>query len=238
MEDSLLSDEKLKKLYQTLQKSVSQIKKDSPKLLDEEFGQRQWDKEGSKIEKNIKLFHKGLKDLKNKLEDAKENGTVKEEMLDKIEGDLEKIENNTIPIVEQMEEKIRTFEKPDLELKEKQDEEEEEEKGQQQEMVMDLMNNKEMLKQRREVLQDIHQTAALIKETTDQMKTQLNEQGEMLENIEAHVVKTEDNVDKAGKEINKANEYSKGNTKRCCFIISIILLVVIVAIAVVLSLVL
>ena len=46
MEDSLLSDEKLKKLYQTLQKSVSQIKKDSPKLLDEEFGQRQWDKEG------------------------------------------------------------------------------------------------------------------------------------------------------------------------------------------------
>ena len=116
MEDSLLSDEKLKKLYQTLQKSVSQIKKDSPKLLDEEFGQRQWDKEGSKIEKNIKLFHKGLKDLKNKLEDAKENGTVKEEMLDKIEGDLEKIENNTIPIVEQMEDKIRTFDKLDLEL--------------------------------------------------------------------------------------------------------------------------
>ena len=32
MEDSLLSDEKLKKLYQTLQKSVSQIKKDSPKI--------------------------------------------------------------------------------------------------------------------------------------------------------------------------------------------------------------
>ena len=159
-------------------------------------------------------------------------------MLDKIEGDLEKIENNTIPIVEQMEEKIRTFDKPDVELKEKQDEEEEEEKGQQQEMVMDLMNNKEMLKQRREVLQDIHQTAALIKETTDQMKTQLNEQGEMLENIVAHVVKTEDNVDKAGKEINKANEYSKGNTKRCCCIISIVILAVIVAVAIVLSLVL
>ena len=238
MEESLLNDEKLRKLYQNLQKSVAQIKKDRTKLLADEFGQREWDKEGSRIEKNIKLFRKGLKDLKNSFDDAKENGTIKEEMSNKIESDLEKIENDIIPSVDQMEDKIRNFDKPDLELRDKQDEEDEEEKGQQQEMVLDLMNNKEMLKQRKEALQDIHQTAALIKETTDQMKNQLYEQGEMLENIEAHVVKTEDNVDKAGKEINKANEYSKGNTKRCCCIISIVLIAVIVAVAIVLSLVL
>ena len=70
------------------------------------------------------------------------------------------------------------------------------------------------------------------------MVNQLNEQGEMIDNIEAHVVKTEDNVEKGAKEIEKANEYSKGNTKRLCCIVWIIVIAIAVAVAITLSLVL
>ena len=54
----------------------------------------------------------------------------------------------------------------------------------------------EMIKQRGNELQEIHKTAALIKETTAKMVNQLNEQGEMIDNIEAHVVKCVGNSDK------------------------------------------
>ena len=100
------------------------------------------------------------------------------------------------------------------------------------------MNNQEYLGQRRKELQEIHKTAALIKDTTDKMAQDVQQQGEMLNDIEEKVVKTEDNVEKAGKEINRANELSKGNTKRLCCIIWIIIIVIGVVLAVVLSLIL
>ena len=100
------------------------------------------------------------------------------------------------------------------------------------------MNNKEILEQRRKELQDIHKTSSIIKETTDQMAIDLQKQGEMLDNIEDQVFKAEANVDSAEKEIYKANEYSKGNTKRLCCIIAITLIATGVVVAIVLSLVL
>ena len=100
------------------------------------------------------------------------------------------------------------------------------------------MNNAEMLNQRKKELQEIHKTSALIKDTTDIMAQKLNEQGEMLDNVEAHVIKAEDNVEKANKEINKANELSKSNNKRLCCIMILITVAIGVVLAVVLSLVL
>ena len=141
-------------------------------------------------------------------------------------------------MVQKMEEKLNEFDKPDIEMNEQEQKDDEEEQAQQQEVVLDLMNNQEMLKQRGNEIQEIHKTAALIKETTAKMVNQLNEQGEMIDNIEAHVVKAEDNVEKGAKEIEKANEYSKGNTKRLCCIVWIIVIAIAVAVAITLSLVL
>ena len=239
MNEGLLSDEKLRKAYSSLQKIIASIKKDHSRLIEGDFGQDEWNKEGMKIEKNIRAFKKGLKELKSNLSTARDNGSANEDTIDKIESELEKIKDNIEPMVQTMEEKINEFDKPDIEMNaQEQNNDDEEEQGQKQEIVLDLMNNKEMLKQRREELQEVHKTAALIKETTDQMVNQLNEQGEMIDNIEAHVVKAEDNVDKGAKEIDKANEYSKGNTKRLCCIVAIIVIAIGVVVAIVLSLVL
>ena len=104
---------------------------------------------------------------------------------------------------------------------------------QQQEVVMDLMNNKEVLEQRRKELEGIHKTAAMLKDTTDQMAKDVHQQGVMLDDIE-----NQDNAVKAKKEISDANDMAKGNSKKLCCLISIILISIGVIVAIVLSLVL
>ena len=107
---------------------------------------------------------------------------------------------------------------------------------QQQEVVMDLMNNKEVLEQRRKELEGIHKTAAILKDTTDQMAKDVHQQGVMLDDIENQVSNAHDNAVKAKKEISDANEMSKGNSKKMCCFIFIILITVGVIVAIILSL--
>ena len=106
----------------------------------------------------------------------------------------------------------------------------------QQEVVMDLMNNKEVLEQRRKELEGIHKTSAILKDTTDQMSKDVHQQGIMLEDIENQVNNAHDNAVKAKKEITDANEMSKGNSKRMCCFIFIILITIGVIVAIILSL--
>ena len=109
---------------------------------------------------------------------------------------------------------------------------------QQQEVVMDLMNNKEVLEQRRKELEGIHKTAAMLKDTTDQMAKDVHQQGVMLDDIENQVANAHDNAVKAKKEISDANDMAKGNSKKLCCLISIILISIGVIVAIVLSLIL
>ena len=109
---------------------------------------------------------------------------------------------------------------------------------QQQEVVMDLMNNKEVLEQRRKELEGIHKTAAMLKDTTDQMAKDVHQQGVILDDIENQVANAHDNAVKAKKEISDANDMAKGNSKKLCCLISIILISIGVIVAIVLSLVL
>jgi hypothetical protein len=96
----------------------------------------------------------------------------------------------------------------------------------QQEIVMDLMNNKEILEQRRKELQNIHKTAAMLKDTTDKMAADVNQQGAVLDEIEAHVIASHENAEKAKEEIVKADEISRGNRKKMICLICIILLAI------------
>ena len=238
MNEGLLNDEKLKQSYLNLKKISDTIKKDHSRLIKEDFGEQEWRKEGKRIDMNIKKFEKMLKEVKRNLENAKDNGSANEESISTVEEGLEKIKDTTETQVEQMKDKIGNFD-VNFEMENKDEENGNEEDEQQQgQITMNLMNNAEMLNQRKKELQEIHKTSALIKDTTDIMAQKLNEQGEMLDNVEAHVMKAEDNVEKAGKEINKANELSKSNNKRLCCIMILITVAIGVVLAVVLSLVL
>jgi len=240
MKEGLLTDENLRQSYLNLKKASEQVKKDYNKLIKEDFGDQEWKKDGNKINNNLRKYEKMLKDVTRNLEQAKDSGSASEENITTVDEGLDKIRDQYEPMVRAMKEKINQF-NIDMEMDEKDGpgENEQDDGQQEQEQVeVNLMNNQEYLGQRRKELQEIHKTAALIKDTTDKMAQDVHQQGEMLNDIEEKVVKTEDNVEKAGKEINRANELSKGNTKRLCCIIWIIIIVIGVVLAVVLSLIL
>lgn len=240
MKEGLITDENLRQSYLNLKKASEQVKKDYNRLIKEDFGEQEWRKEGKKINNNIRKYEKMLKDVTRNLEKARDSEAASEDNITTVDEGLDKIRDQYEPMVRAMKEKINQF-SIDLEMDERegQGENEQDDGQQEQEQIeVNLMNNQEYLGQRKKELQEIHKTAALIKDTTDKMAQDVHQQGEMLNDIEEKVVKTEDNVEKAGKEINRANELSKGNTKRLCCIIWIIIIVIGVVLAVVLSLIL
>lgn len=240
MKEGLLTDENLRQSYLNLKKASEQVKKDYNKLIKEDFGDQEWKKDGNKINNNLRKYEKMLKDVTRNLEQAKDSGSASEENITTVDEGLDKIRDQYEPMVRAMKEKINQF-NIDMEMDEKDgpgDNEQDDGQQEQEQVEVNLMNNQEYLGQRRKELQEIHKTAALIKDTTDKMAQDVHQQGEMLNDIEEKVVKTEDNVEKAGKEINRANELSKGNTKRLCCIIWIVIIVIGVVLAVVLSLIL
>ena len=221
-----------------MKKASEQVKKDYNRLIKEDFGEQEWRREGKKINNNIRKYEKMLKDVTRNLEKARDSEAASEDNITTVDEGLDKIRDQYEPMVRAMKEKINQF-SIDLEMDERegQGENEQDDGQQEQEQIeVNLMNNQEYLGQRKKELQEIHKTAALIKDTTDKMAQDVHQQGEMLNDIEEKVVKTEDNVEKAGKEINRANELSKGNTKRICCIIWIVIISIGVVLAVVLSL--
>ena len=238
MKEGLITDENLRQSYLNLKKASEQVKKDYNRLIKEDFGEQEWRKEGKKINTNIRKYEKMLKDVTRNLEKARDSEAASEDNITTVDEGLDKIRDQYEPMVRAMKEKINQF-SIDLEMDERegQGENEQDDGQQEQEQIeVNLMNNQEYLGQRKKELQEIHKTAALIKDTTDKMAQDVHQQGEMLNDIEEKVVKTEDNVEKAGKEINRANELSKGNTKRICCIIWIVIISIGVVLAVVLSL--
>lgn len=240
MKEGLITDENLRQSYLNLKKASEQVKKDYNRLIKEDFGEQEWRREGKKINNNIRKYEKMLKDVTRNLEKARDSEAASEDNITTVDEGLDKIRDQYEPMVRAMKEKINQF-SIDLEMDERegQGENEQDDGQQEQEQIeVNLMNNQEYLGQRKKELQEIHKTAALIKDTTDKMAQDVQQQGEMLNDIEEKVVKTEDNVEKAGKEINRANELSKGNTKRLCCIIWIVIIAIGVVLAVVLSLIL
>ena len=238
MEENLINDDQLQQSFKQLKKFAKQVETDYNKLIDETFDENQWRKEGQKIQSNIKKFEKTLKELTNNVQNSKDNGTASQNTISKIDEELKKINQKEVGMIKAIREKTENYASFDENDNNNNQEENDDQEEQKQELVLDLMNNKEILERRRKELQDIHKTSAMIKDTTEQMKQDLYKQGEILTNVEDNVFKTDENVEDAGKEILKANEYSKGNTKRLCCLIFIVIVVVFVAVAIVLSLVL
>ena len=237
MDEGLLTEEKLRNSYLNLKKASDQIKKDYNRFMSEDFSDQDWRYEGKKINNNIQRFEKLFEELEQNLEQAKDEENFDSSTIQTVEDGLKSIravQGN----IRAMKDKIASA-NYNLELTEQDNPRENEEEDQQQgQVVMDLMTNKEVIEQRGKALREIHKTAAIIKDTTDKMAQDLVHQGEMLDDVEQHVVKAEDNVEKADKEIKKADELSKGNTKRLACIIAIVVIAIGVVLAIVLSLVL
>ena len=236
MDEGLLSDQKLRESYLGLKKVADQIKRDYNKFMGEDFSDQDWRSEGRRINNNIQKFEKLYQELQDNLENAKNEDNLDSQTIQTVEDGLRGMQNIQGNI-RAMKDKIASS-NYNIEMLSQENAEENEEDQQQGQEVLNLMANKDVLEQRGKALQEIHKTAALIKDTTDKMAQDLVKQGEMLDNVEAHVVKAEDNVEKAGKEIKKADELSKGNAKRVGCIIAIVVIAIGVVLAIVLSLVL
>lgn len=88
--------------------------------------------------------------------------------------------------------------------------------------VHQIIDKKEYYEKREEDLQKVHQIAGKIKDLTQDMAKNLEGQREKLDTIENHVDEAHDNAVEARKQIIKANQTSKKNTKKLCCIIFII----------------
>ena len=155
------------------------------KIIKENYTDKNWEKDGKAVTNSINTFKKLYNELNDKVNYTKENSLIKNEgTVSKVEEALESAKKSTLQYIQAINEKTRYYNN-DFEMNNPADEEP---APQQQEIVMDLMNNKEVLQKRREELENIHKTAAILKDTTDQMAQDLNKQGAQLEEIEANVI--------------------------------------------------
>ena len=196
-----------------------------------------WKRQGSKIRGEINNFSKIKNDLTQKVNIARENPLSENEKttITQIDNLLEKARNITESQIDAINEKIKYFNNDDdIDNSPSQEPNSD---NPNQETLMNLMSNKEVLEQRRKDLENIHKTAAILKDTTDKMAADVNKQGAVLDEIETHVIVSNENAQKAKQEIIKADEISRGNRKKMICLLLIIFLAIGGIIAILFSLV-
>ena len=82
----------------------------------------------------------------------------------------------------------------------------------QQAQINNLKNNN--LNQREEEIKNIHELASKVNEISEQAKTNVKEQADILNDIESNIIKADENITKAEKEIVKAKK-DEFKSKRC-----------------------
>lgn len=192
------------------------------KIIETSYDAKSWQKDRTKVNKDINNFEKLFKELSNKVDESKDSSDPNVlNTINKIQSELEKSKAKIFACINKIRDKVMNF--TPMEMNES---EENNLESNNQIMTMDLMNNKEVLEQRRKELEDIHKTAAALKDTTDQMALVVEKQGAQLDEIEANVIKSNENAEKAKEEIVKADEISRGNRKKMCCLILIIFLAI------------
>ena len=185
-----------------------------------------WKRQGSKIRGEINNFSKIKNDLTQKVNIARKNPLSENEKttITQIDNLLEKARNITESQIDAINEKIKYFNNDDdIDNSPSQEPNSD---NPNQETLMNLMSNKEVLEQRRKDLENIHKTAAILKDTTDKMAADVNKQGAVLDEIETHVIVSNENAQKAKQEIIKADEISRGNRKKMICLLLIIFLAI------------
>ena len=236
MNEKLINEDDIKQTYTNYQRIVSNVKDYHKKISKDDYGESQLKKDKKKLSGIVKQYETILNKIKNS--DNTETIRIINEGLEKVKEDTDEKVKEIKEKLDQLKEDVNV-EMEDRENIENNNEDVNGEGIQEQTQVQtNLFETEEYLQKRREELQKVHKTAAIIADTAKKIKQDLYQQGEMLNNIEENVNNAQDNVDKAGKEINKANELSKGNNKRLSCIVGMIVIAVGVVLAIVLSVVL
>lgn len=201
-------------------------------MLNEDYAESDWKKDGRKINLNIKNLENAIRIIKEKIDKEKENKN--DDILQEIEEYIKKTEEEILPLIKRIKEKTQYF---NLEEQSQENNNPQNNNAQPEGvLIQDLQSNQEILEERRKQLEEIHQTSGKIKDVSDAMVKQLDEQGAILEEIEGNVIEAEDNAKKAKQEIIKADEMSKDNRKRMICLITIIIVVILAIGAIILSL--
>lgn len=198
------------------------IKKYYDEIKEENFDQTEWNKKGAKISVDIQSFENLYNKLTRNVERIKDNALERnyEDTLEQIEPALDS-SRELIEKINAIKEKTRHF-SSNFDRTSTQENNFPQIEGQ----VLDIMNEQDVLEKRKKELETIHQTAALLKDTTDKMAFDVHQQGEKLNQVEGKVQDAENNAQKANKEIQKADEISRGNKKRLFCLLAIVLVAI------------
>ena len=201
-------------------------------MLNEDYAESDWKKDGRKINLNIKNLENAIRIIKEKIDkekDDKNNGNLQE-----IEEYTTKVEEEILPLIKRIKEKTQYF---NLEEQSQENNNPQNNNSQQEGvLIQDLQSNQEILKERGKQLNEIHKTSAMLKDVSDAMVQKLDEQGAILDEVEGNVIEAEDNAKKAKQEITKADEMSKGNRKKMICLITIVIVAILAIGAIILSL--
>ena len=199
--------------------------------MNEEYSETEWIKDKRKIKQNIKTFENTKKLLKDKVDEAKYNNKENSN-INMIDDYLQEVEKEIVPLINRINERTKYY--SEVEIENEQQNSLNQPQGEI--LIQDLQSNKELLEERGKQLATIYETSSKMKDISDSMAKQLNEQGAILDDVEANVVTAEENAKKAKEEIGKADELSKGNRKKMFCIIGIVLVAVVVISLIILSL--
>lgn len=209
-----------------------EIRKYYDEIKEENFDQTEWNKKGAKISVDIQSFENLFNKLTNNVNRIKNNALERnfEETLEQIEPALES-SKELMEKINAIKEKTRHFSST-FERNSTQENNFPQIEGQ----VLDIMNEQDVLEKRRKELETIHQTSAMLKDTTDKMALDVHQQGAILNQVEIKTEEAENNAKKGHQEIQKADEISRGNRKRFFCLLAIILIAIGGLVAIVVSL--
>lgn len=201
-------------------------------MLNEDYAESDWKKDGRKINLNIKNLENAIRIIKEKIDKGKEEKN--DGNLQEIEEYTNKVEEEILPLIKRIKEKTQYF---NLEEQSQENNNPQNNNAQPEGvLIQDLQSNQEILKERGKQLNEIHKTSAMLKDVSDAMVKKLDEQGAILEVVEGNVIKAEDNAKKAKQEITEADEMSKGNRKKMICLITIVIVAILAIGAIILSL--
>jgi DNA repair exonuclease SbcCD ATPase subunit len=202
--------------------------------MNDDYDETNWKNEGRTINLDINNFHNTRKYIEEKIEEEKRiKGT--DENLQMIEEYLESVNNEILPLANEIYQKTKYYTLPQ---EDSYNEDNNDNVPQGNLLVQDLANNQEVLQERKKQLEQIVETSAKIKDMSDAMVKQLNDQGVILDDAENKVIESEENAKKAREEINKADQLSRSNKKKFYCFVAIIVLAIITITAILLSLIL
>jgi hypothetical protein len=222
----------LQKKYLELKKLSKLIKDYYTTVMNDDYDETNWKNEGRTINLDINNFHNTRKYIEEKIEEEKRiKGT--DENLQMIEEYLESVNNEILPLANEIYQKTKYYTLPQ---EDSYNEDNNDNVPQGNLLVQDLANNQEVLQERKKQLEQIVETSAKIKDISDAMVKQLNDQGVILDDAENKVIESEENAKKAREEINKADQLSRSNKKKFYCFVAIIVLAILTITAILLAL--